>query len=93
MLIHHLMALLQQRDAGWCPVAFASRALTQTEVRYAQIEKEALSLTWACEQFSEHVLGKRIQLETNRKPLVPILGKKSLARFITAQSVAFSGYG
>jgi hypothetical protein len=57
-------------------VAFASRSLTETESRYAQIEKEALALTWACEKFSEYVLGRHIQLETDHKPLVPILGQK-----------------
>ena len=70
--------LLQLHDTGWRPVAFASRALSQAESRYAQIEKEALALTWACERFSEYVLGKLIQLETDHKPLVPIMGKKSL---------------
>ena len=70
--------LLQQNDKEWRPVAFASRALTETETRYAQIEKEALALTWACEKFAEYVLGKRFELETDHKPLVPILGQKSL---------------
>ena len=52
--------------------------MSETEYRYAQIEKEALALTWACEKFSEYVLGKEIELETDHKPLVPLLGKKSL---------------
>ena len=70
--------LLQYHSDTWKPVAFASHSLTDTEHRYAQIEKEALALTWACERFSEYVLGKQIQLETDHKPLVPILGNKSL---------------
>ena len=34
--------------------------------------------TWACEKFSDFVLGKHILLETDHKPLVPLLGVKDL---------------
>ena len=74
--------LLQQHQEIWRPVAFASRALSEAETRYAQIEKEALALTWVLEKFSEYVLGKTVVLETDHKPLVPILGKKSLDQLL-----------
>jgi hypothetical protein len=51
-------------------VAFASRTLTKTESRYAQIEKEALGLTWACEKFKEYIMGLNVVLETDHKPLL-----------------------
>ena len=70
--------LMQQQQGAWRPVAFASRTLNEAETRYAQIEKEALALTWALEKFAEYVLGKCVILETDHKPLVPILGRKSL---------------
>ena len=70
--------LLQQHPSGWKPTAYASRSLSETECRYAQIEKEGLALTWACERFADYILGKRITLETDHKPLVPILGSKHL---------------
>ena len=70
--------LLQKQGRLWKPVAFASRSLSSTEQRYAQIEKEALALTWACEKFSEYIIGKEIILETDHKPLIPLLGDKSL---------------
>ena len=70
--------LLQLQNKLWRPVAFASRALSETETRYAQIEKEALALTWALEKFADYVLGKNIALETDHKPLIPLLGNKSL---------------
>ena len=70
--------LLQQADKNWLPVAYASRAMSTTESRYAQIEKEALAITWACEKFSTYVLGKKILLETDHKPLVPLMTYKHL---------------
>ena len=70
--------LLQQFNSQWKPVAFASRSMTETERRYAQIEKEALATTWACEKFASYILGKSITIETDHKPLVPLLGTKSL---------------
>lgn len=33
---------------NWRPVAYASCTLMETEQRYAQVEKEALGLTWEC---------------------------------------------
>ena len=70
--------LLQQHGDTWKPVAYTSKAMTETERRYSQIEKEALALVWACEKFSDYVIGKKIQLETDHKPLVPLLGKTNL---------------
>ena len=63
---------------AWRPVVYASRSLTDTERRYAQIEKEALAVTWACEKFANYVLGCKFQIETDHKPLVPILSTKHL---------------
>ena len=48
--------LLQKEDSEWKPVAYASRSMSETERRYAQIEKEALAITWACEKFSMYIL-------------------------------------
>ena len=70
--------LMQQTDERWRPVAYASRSLTETERRYAQIEKEALAITWGCEKFSDYILGKEISIETDHKPLVPLLTSKQL---------------
>ena len=76
---HGLGAVLLQRvKEEWRPVSYASRAMSDTEKRYAQIEKEAIASTWACEKFSRYILGKHIKLETDHKPLVPLLNNKHL---------------
>jgi len=45
-----LGAVLRQKEINGDlrPVAYISRALTQTGVKYPQIEKEVLTTTWAC---------------------------------------------
>ena len=55
-----------------------SQALTLTEQRYAQIEKEALAVTWACGQFRDYLVGHCFHLETDDKPMVPLLIFKRL---------------
>ena len=73
--------LLQvQRDGTRKPVSFISRSLTDAEKNYAVIEKEALAATWASERFSEYVLGLKYTIETDQKPLVPLLMSKELSK-------------
>lgn len=35
-------------------------------------------MTWACDRFSHYLLGLPFQLQTDHKPLVPLLGTKPL---------------
>ena len=51
--------------------------MSETERCYGQIE-EALASTWACENFSDYILGKHFQIESDHKPLIPILSTKHL---------------
>ena len=60
------------------PIAFASRALTDTETRYAQIEKEMLAIVYSLDRFHQYAFGRHTVIESDHKPLESVL-KKPLA--------------
>lgn len=62
------------------PVAYASQAFTATEKRYAQIEKEALAVTWPCESVRMYMVKLQFNVETNHKPLIPRFSKERLGK-------------
>lgn len=57
------------------PVAYGSRALTETQKRYAQIEREMLAIVYGCEKFHHYIYGRKVTVETDDKPLVVIYSK------------------
>ena len=57
------------------PIAYASRALTDAETRYAQIEKEMLSVVFALHKFDQYVYGRHVTVENDHKPLATIVKK------------------
>ena len=67
-----LGACLLQDDR---PIAYASRALTDSETRYAQIEKELLAIVFAANKFHHYIYGTSVEVESDHKPLESILKK------------------
>ena len=57
------------------PVAYVSRALTDAETRYAQCEKELLSVVFACERFCHYIYGQNVTVHSDHKPLESIFRK------------------
>ena len=73
-----------QRGLGACllqddqPIAYVSKSLTDTETRYANIERELLAIVFACQWFNTYVLGRPFTVESDHKPL-EMIHQKSLA--------------
>lgn len=75
-----LGAVLRQCKPGqeFRVIVYACRRLAETEIHYAQIEKEALALAWACQKLRDYLCGKHFKLPTDHKPLVPILSENAI---------------
>ena len=61
------------------PIEYTSRALADTETRYAQIEKEMMAIVFTFERFNQYAFGRHVHIESDHKPLEAIL-LKPLAR-------------
>ncbi|XP_037942535.1 uncharacterized protein K02A2.6-like [Teleopsis dalmanni] len=59
-------------DGSERPIAFASKTLNTHQVRYSQIEKEALSIIFGVTRFHQYLFGHKFILVTDHKPLVSI---------------------
>lgn len=51
------------------PISFASRSLTDAEKRYANIEREILAVTFACERFHTYVYGNPFTIHSDHMSL------------------------
>ena len=57
------------------PVTYTSRALTNAETRYAQIEKELLAVVVRFERFNQYTYARNVEVEADHKPLEAITKK------------------
>ncbi|KAK3753779.1 hypothetical protein QZH41_014237, partial [Actinostola sp. cb2023] len=65
--------LFQKTQHGYQPVHYVSRTLTETESRYSQIEREALSVEFTTSRLQMYLLGgKHFKIATDHKPLLPL---------------------
>ena len=68
-------ALLQDGQT----LAYASRALSEAETRYATIEKEMLAIVFSLEKWHQYTFGRPVTVYSDHKPLASIV-KKPLDR-------------
>ena len=61
------------------PLSYASRALTESEKNYAQIEKELLVIAFATKRFHQYVYGNTVTVQSDHKPL-EVIFKKHLSK-------------
>ena len=57
------------------PIAYASSALSETQQRYSQIEKETLAIVFGCKKFHQYIYGQKVVVESDHKPLQSIFKK------------------
>ena len=56
-------------------IAYASKALTETECRYSNIEREMLAIVYGLERFHHYVYGRPVTVLSDHKPLESIVNK------------------
>ena len=63
-------------DGSERPVENASKTLTDTQRKYGQIQKEALSIIFGLKKFHQFLYGRKFILVTDHKPLISMFGPK-----------------
>ena len=70
--------LEQKHNDSWYPVGYAGRSLTSAERNYCQLEKEILSIVFACYKFHNFIYGKRFYVFNEHLPLQSIFKRSIL---------------
>lgn len=74
-------------DGSERPIAFASRKLSTTEQKYAQFEKEGLSIVFGLKKFHKFLHGRHFTIVTDHKPLVSLFGSQKPANAMASARV------
>ena len=74
-----LQAVLEQKcNDTWYPVGYASRSLTSAERSCCQLDKEILSIVFACHRFHDFIYGERFYVFNDHLPLQSIFKRSIL---------------
>ena len=72
---------------GGCPIAFASKSLTDIKTCYVNIERECLSVCFGLEKFHTYLFGRHVIIENCHKPLEMIQHKPIHAAPLRLQQI------
>ena len=67
--------MLMQQGRPIAYIAYASRALTPTETRYGQIERETLSIVFSLDKFHQYVFARKTTIFNDHKPIEALVKK------------------
>ena len=77
----------------WYPVGYASRSLQGYKKRYAQIEKETLSIVFGVGRFHEYLYGRKFTVINDHQPLKSIFSKSIVSCPPRIQKFFYEKYG
>ena len=63
---------MQRRNSRLRVISYASRVMNDTEKRYSTTERECLALFWGLKKFKHLILGFKVNILTDHKPLIYI---------------------
>ena len=86
--------VLQQKDeeGNLRPLTFFSRTLNNVESKYPVIEREALVVIYGLQVNSSLCLGYHVEMHTDHRPLVWLLGKATTSGRIMRWQTLLSKY-
>ncbi len=62
-------------DGSEKPIAFASRSMSPTEKKYAQLDKEGLAIIFGVKKFHQYLFGRHFTIVSDHKSLEHLFGK------------------
>ena len=57
-------------------ISYASRVMNETEKRYSTTERECLALFWGLRKYKHLILGYKVNILTDHKPLLDLYRKR-----------------